>query len=177
MTESRRFTVAAAFDQRAEADVAIDKLRHAGFTQEQIGFVTPEGTVDQAQTPIDKREDKAAGGTVAGAVTGGTIGTLVGAACTALIPGIGLVLTGGLLAGIAMGAATGAAVGGFLGPFIAMGVSEDEARAYESYLTTGRTIVVVAAGDRSAEATTILHNHGGSVVHAVQSREPIAARS
>jgi hypothetical protein len=153
--------VTAVFDDRGKAESAIDNLWHAGFRHDQIGILTPGGSVAEATTATEKTEENAAEGAVTGAAAGGAIGAVAGALATALIPGVGPVLAGGILTGLVLGGAAGAAAGSYLGPFVALGFSEDEAQQYQSELKAGRTIVTVRAEDRAADAVTILRSHGG----------------
>ncbi len=153
--------LAVVFDVPGQAETAIDELRHAGFRQDQIGILTPSGQVEEADTPIERTEEEAAHGAATGAIAGGAAGAAVGALAAALIPGIGPVLVGGMVTGLLLGGAAGAAAGSYAGPFIALGFSKDEAHHYGKELKEGRTIVVVRAGDRMAEALSILHSHGG----------------
>ena len=64
------------------------------------------------------------------------------------------------------GAIAGTAVGGIFGAMQGLGISEDEARYYEKEFHSGRAIVAVKAGNRSAEAADLLVRHGGRGVHA-----------
>src|SRR5216684_4364368 len=79
MMTNERSTVVGVFEIRAEADAAIHELQRAGFRDDQIGFVAPEGDAGVA-TASD--EDKAGAGTgaAAGVVSGGIIGGIIGAA-------------------------------------------------------------------------------------------------
>jgi hypothetical protein len=156
-----RSLVTAVFDTRGKAESAIDNLWHAGFRHDQIGILTPGGHVAEATTSTEKTEEKAATGAVTGAAAGGAIGAVAGALAAAFIPGVGPVLAGGIVTGLVLGGAAGAAAGSYLGPFLALGLSEDEARRYHSELKAGRTIVMVRAQDRAADAVTILRSHGG----------------
>jgi hypothetical protein len=158
---AQRTTVAAVFDTRGQAESAIDELWHMGFAHDQVGIVTPGGREVEATTRMEPAEERAAGGAVTGAVAGGTVGAVAGALAAGLIPGVGPVLAGGMLTAIILGGAAGAAVGTYLGPFVALGFSEEEARHYERELKSGRTVVTVKGGDRTAEAIAILHSHGG----------------
>lgn len=160
MTASDRGTILASFDDSGKAEVALDRLWHAGFRREQIGVVLPGRGVAEAQTGAGVVEAAAAQGAVAGAATGGTIGGITGALLTAFVPGLGPVLAGGILAGIVGGAAAGAAGGVYLGPFIAMGLSEDEARSYEGKIQAGQTIIAVRGDTRLLEAADILERYG-----------------
>ena len=91
---------------------------------------------------------------------------------TMLVPGIGLVIGGGLLAGILGGAALGAAGGTFLGPFVAMKMDESEARDYARAVEEGRTVVLVYTTDRADEAKSILERAGSKQVRSVAASPP-----
>ena len=153
--------VTAVFDNRGQAESAIDNLWHAGFRHDQVGILMPGGQVAEATTATEETEENAAGGAVTGAATGGAIGAVAGALATAFIPGVGPVLAGGILTGLVLGGAAGAAAGSYLGPFVAMGFSKDDAQRYHGELKAGRTIVTVQAEDRAADAVAILRSHGG----------------
>jgi len=97
---------------------------------------------------------------VAGALAGGTVGAVTGALVSLLIPGLGPVITGGLLTVLLASTAAGAAGGSLIGPFIALGLSEDEARYYENQFSAGRTILVIRPRGRDEEARRVLRRHG-----------------
>jgi hypothetical protein len=156
MNETNPPTAVGVFDDRRHAKIALDRLCQAGFSIEQIGFVTPdEGPV--VEKPDLERGTKASEGAARGAVAGGALGGLVGAAlATALIPGVGPVLAGGLLAGLLGGAVTGLAGGGVVGALVGLHIPEEHARHYEREFHSGRTLVTVRAGGRYDEAVAIL---------------------
>jgi hypothetical protein len=153
-------TVITAFDDRDEAQVAVDELHQAGFKHDQIGFAirgedaVQGGMITDAEGTRDG--EGAAKGATAGAVIGGVLGALAFA-----IPGVGPVMVGGMLAGLAGGAAAGAATGGIYGAMSGLGASEEEAVFYQREFESGKAIVTVCAGERRAEAEDILHKHGG----------------
>lgn len=161
MDTNNHSTVVATFDDYAHAKVVIDKLWHAGFAHDHVGIVGPGHEVKEARTPEGEAEHTAAKGAATGAVAGGTVGAVAGALMTGLIPGAGPFIAGGLLGGLLTGAAFGAAGGTFLGPFVALGLTEEDARLYESRFKAGKTIVAVRAGDRVGDAIAILQNNGG----------------
>jgi hypothetical protein len=171
MEAATRSLVVGVFDERWQAEKAIDKLWHAGFQKEQVGVLTPGGKVEEATTPTGKMEDQATKGAVGGAATGAGVGAVAGAAASLLIPGVGPVIAGGLLFGTALGAAGGAALGTFLGPFLAMEAAQDEASTYENDLRAGRSVVLVKAGDMRDQAVTILRGNGARV-HATAAARP-----
>src|SRR5207253_531601 len=118
-SETRPTTAVGVFEDRRHARIALDRLDEAGFSADQVGFVTPEeGPV--VERPELDTHSKAGEGAAAGAVAGGALGGLVGAALgTVLLPGVGTVLVGGLLAGLVGGAVTGVA-GGLVGALIGL---------------------------------------------------------
>jgi hypothetical protein len=147
MDNKQTTAVIATFADRRRADRFVEQLRQAGFRDDEIGVTAPAGYA---------ADTKAEEGAVAGAVTGGTLGALAGAVATGLIPGIGRVVVAGLLAGVLGGATAGAAAGGLLGALVGLGIPEAEARRYEQEFLAGRTLVVVQAVGRGAEALAIL---------------------
>jgi len=140
------------FADRREVDCYVEELRQAGFREEEIGVISPEGA--GAETRVEE-------GAAVGAVAGGTVGAVAGALATGIIPGVGPIIATGLLAGLLGGAAAGAAAGSVLGALIGLGIPETEARRYEEEFLAGRTLVVVQAIGRGAEALAILHRCAG----------------
>jgi hypothetical protein len=168
MATTRGDLVAGVFGRQAQAEQAIQDLWKAGFAQDRIDMATRSEGVTTGTSQFTPQKD-AAEGAVTGAVTGAGVGAAAGAVAMLLIPGIGLVLGGGLLAGILGGAALGAAGGTFLGPFVALKMDEDEARYYSKAVDEGRTVVLVQTHDRQAEARAILDRHGA---HSRQTERP-----
>jgi hypothetical protein len=166
MTTTDRQTVVGVFTDRRHAEVAMDALRHALFSESDIGFLSPTGAGTAGDTPTARIEHRAEDGAVTGAVAGGALGAVAGAVAVGLIPGIGQVIAGGVLLGVLGGAAAGAAAGTYLGPFIGMkSVNDDLAHRVEHELRGGRTLVSVHAGDRAEKAMDILRDHGAVAVH------------
>ena len=171
-----RATVAAAFQDRLDAERAINALKDAGFAPDRIGVALRDRDAEGAlveETGVSG--SNVAGGATAGAVGGGLLGGLMGwlVGIGALaIPGIGPVIAGGALAtafGIAggtavAGAGIGAATGGVLGALVGLGIPEEEARHFETGFRSGQTLVTVEAGtDRATEAADILRAYGGDI--------------
>jgi hypothetical protein len=156
----KRSTVVGAFQDRAQAEKAIDELHHAGFSPQDVGFLTRSGEVHEARTATTVEEERATDGALTGAVVGGTAGAIAGALALSLVPGLGLVVTGGMLTVMLAALSAGAAGGALVGTFVGMGLSEEEARHYENEFKAGRAIIVVRAGDRGEEARAILRRNG-----------------
>ena len=176
MATTERQTVVGVFNDRREAERAVQELHQAGFRDDQIGYAAHGGEGMEGGTDWQTAGPGEAGeGAAKGAVSGGLIGGILGALATGLIPGIGPVIAGGLLAGILGGAAVGAAGGGLLGALVgSMGVPEEEARYYDDEFKAGRTIVTVKSNGRYDEARAILQRFGA---YDVESRGAGMART
>lgn len=158
-----RTTVIAVFDDRSEAQRAIDQLKRAGFTEKEIG-VTARDVDDVARRGDkgDKGETHAKEGAIAGVATGAGVGALWGLGILAgVLPAIGPAIAGGTLAAILSSAAAGAATAGIAGTLIGLGIPEEEANYYDREFRAGRTVVTVQALGRQAEAQAILRQAGG----------------
>jgi hypothetical protein len=152
--------VVGVFEDRLEAEKAVDELEQAEFRDEDIGFVIRGSDVMRGGMITDAQGTKDRKGALTGMAVGGTVGAMLGAAAAIMVPGVGPVLAGGILASAFGGAIAGVATGGILGAMIGLGVSEEEAQFYEREFHEGRAIVAVRAGGRAAEAGEILRRHG-----------------
>jgi hypothetical protein len=155
-----RRTVIGVFEDRTNAQAAMNELRRAGFREDQLGVAARDIDVATARTVTDT-DTGAAEGAAAGAVAGAALGGLWGLGVLAgVLPAIGPVIAGGTLAALAASAATGAAVAGVAGALIGLGVPEEEVPYYEEEFKSGRTVVTVQADGRFDEAWSILTRHG-----------------
>jgi len=162
----------AAFEDRNEAELAVDELEQSGFKHDQIGFALRGSEAVRGGMITDAQGTKDGKGALTGMVTGGMAGGVLAAAASLLLPGIGPVVAGGILAAFFGGAVAGTAVGGILGAMAGLGISEDEARFYDREFHAGRAIVAVQAGSRMQEAAGILRRHGGYDLH-TEPRTPV----
>lgn len=147
-------TVIGIFQDRFDAQSAIDELNDMGFNPKDVSVVIKEG-VTVAGTS-GKKGGSVAEGAVSGAATGGVLGGLAGLLIgigALAIPGVGAFLVGGPIA-IALGltgaaattisgATTGALAGGLVGGLIGLGVPEDVARVYEQRVREGAVLLAV----------------------------------
>ena len=164
MSVPSRSTVVGVFSTAAQADIAVDALLSAGFTNSHIGVVSTENDHYREKMKTSKvDDDDASTGAVTGAVAGAGIGGLIGLGVLAgIIPVIGPAIAAGTLGTILSNVALGAGVVGVSGALMASGVSEDEATYYESQVKDGRVVVTVDAGGRASEAEMILEQCGRS---------------
>ena len=162
-TTRRPETVVGLFKDTAQAERAIRDLKAAGFSDSRIGVIMQDRAEERrlATDTGTKAGEGAAAGAVGGGVFGGLVGLLAGVGAL-VIPGIGPIIAGGALASTLAGAGIGAAAGGLIGALIGMGISEEDARYYETGLREGGILVTVDAGAAAADARRILLDAGAN---------------
>jgi hypothetical protein len=166
-TTGTRRTIVGVFDSGSNAEMALNDLRDAGFSPDQVSIVARD-TREAGEIAERTGAEGAAGagtGAVLGGITGGIVGWLIGIGALAL-PGIGPVVAAGALATTLGGAAVGAAAGGLVGALVDLGIPEEEARGYEESVRQGRMLVTVTAAtdDQAREARRIFDRHSGTDV-------------
>jgi hypothetical protein len=174
-------TVVGLFHNQADAERAIQRLKQAGFSDDQIGVAIrdPERQQDLIEGTGTQATEGAATGAIGGGVLGGVIGLLAGVGALA-IPGIGPIIAGGTLASTLAGAGIGAAAGGLLGALVGMGVPEEDAEHFDRGFRAGGTLVTVNPGARAEEARTCLYESGadmGSMGRGLSTSAASASRS
>jgi hypothetical protein len=129
---------------RAQAESIVDRLRNAGFSNNDISVLLPdkEGSRDFAHEKNTKAPEGTATGAGTGGLVGGTIGLLAGIGLLA-VPGVGPLLAAGPILATLSGAAVGAAVGGVAGGLIGLGIPEYEAKRYEGKIKAGNILISV----------------------------------
>jgi hypothetical protein len=148
-------TVVGLFRDRSDAEQAISDLKDAGFTREQLGIAIKDRK-EQRELAESTDASAAGKGAAAGAVTGGLVGGIIGLLGSLLIPGLGPIVVGGVLESVLVGAGAGVATGGLIGALVGLGVSEEDARHFDTGFREGGTLVTVDAGNRVDEAERIL---------------------
>lgn len=156
-------TLIGIFQDRFDAESAIDELQEMGFNPRDVSVVVKEGVTVAQDT--GSKGGRAAEGAVSGAATGGVLGGLAGLLIgigALAIPGVGAFLVGGPIAaalgltGAAAttisGATTGALAGGFVGGLIGLGVPEDVARVYEQRVKEGAVLLAVPTNTPTGES-------------------------
>ncbi len=159
---AQKSTIVGVFDDRLQADRAVDDLRRAGFRDDQIGVAMRHDSGGGTSDAGDAADDTEAGsGAVTGVLTGLGLGALAGlGVLSGVIPVIGPAIAGGTLGIVLSNAAVGAGVGGLVGALVGAGVPEDEAHYYQGEFEAGRTIVTVHAGNRADDAMAIFRRYG-----------------
>jgi hypothetical protein len=161
--------ISGSFDNRMNAENAIDQLVDGGFMRSDISLILSDQARDKMFVEHESTGDKAAKGGLTGAVAGGAITALIAgltAVGSIVIPGAGLLAAGPIVA-ILSGVGAGAAVGGLSGALLAAGFAEDEADLYEEEVKKGRVVVAVHANEsQAAVARSILRDSGASMTKA-----------
>jgi hypothetical protein len=153
-------TITGIFRTRGRAEQALQRLRAAGLTQEQLSLFLPAASLTTLLDVIPTTDTEQPGmGKALGAVVGGASGLsggVFGAAVASLfLPGVGsLVVLGAAALGGVLGAAAGAGIGNTIEESLAIGLPRDELFLYEDALRQGRSVVVVLAHDEE-QATTV----------------------
>jgi hypothetical protein len=179
---AQQSTIVGVFDDRLQADRAVDELRRAGFRDDQIGVAmrhdVGEIAVADAPDAADAAGTSAGTGAITGVLTGLGLGALAGlGVLSGVIPVIGPAIAGGTLGVILSNAAVGAGVGGLVGALVGAGVPEDEAQYYQDEFEAGRTIVTVRADGRADEAMAIFRRYGAYDMHTSRDDSATAASS
>jgi hypothetical protein len=133
---------------RDQAELIIDRLRSAGFSNNDISVLFPDKstTKDFAHEQHTKAPEGATTGGVAGMGVGAILGWLAGLG-TLAIPGVGPFVAAGPIMSALSGAAIGGATGGLVGALVGMGIPEYEAKRYEGKIKDGNILISVHTGD------------------------------
>lgn len=174
-------TVIGVFDDEPYAEEAIAELQKRGFSPEDLSVIMKDRTIDAG---TEMRKDVGGGvakgttsGIATGAVVGGIAGLLVGIGAFA-IPGVGAFLVGGPLAAAlgltgaaastVTGAATGAVAGGLIGALMGLGLTKEEAAAYEERIKAGALLMAVPAlAEQEEEVVRILERFNATDITSV----------
>lgn len=152
---------------RASVDNAVDALKAAGFSNNDVSVLFPEnqGTRDFAHEKSTKAPEGATTGAGTGAVLGGGLGWLVGIGALA-IPGLGPFIAAGPIMAALAGIGVGGAVGGLTGALIGMGIPEYEAKRYEGRVKDGGILLSVHSdnSEETKRAKEILERTGAQDV-------------
>jgi hypothetical protein len=131
-------SVIAVYANYQAAFEGVQKLREAGFSEEEYSLVGANPAAHPELAEAAQHGDQTESNALVGAGAGGAVGIVAGA--TALtVTGIGPVIAAGALAA----GLTGAIVGGLLGAFQGWGIPEDHVNNYEEMVKSGKALVVV----------------------------------
>jgi len=164
-------TVAGVFTEHHDAEQALNALKDAGFSPDQVSVVAKDTRETEAmveRSDMGGAETAGAGtGALLGGVLGGAAGWLIGIGALA-IPGIGPIVAAGALATTLGGAAVGAVAGGLIGALVGAGIPEEDARTYETHVKEGRILITAQAttSTQAQAARDAFDRFGGTDVRA-----------
>jgi hypothetical protein len=176
METTRECNGVAVFDSQEEAEAAIRELHRAGADVRKLSIIGRELHTDEHAIGFYGSGDRAKYWGKRGAFWGAIVGILFSPAFF-WIPGIGFILTGGLMSSLLLGtlegAAVGAAAGGGASALVAalsgMGIPKDGVLRYEKSIRADKLVLIVHATRADVErARSILEtsHKGEMVVHA-----------
>ncbi len=153
-----RQSVVGVYESLSDARAALEVLDQAGFSQDEVSFVTSnvEKQTDDAEVLEygDMSADRAAKGAGVGALVGGLLGSPL-----LMVPGIGPLLMAGPIA-------AGGVVGGLMGAMAGWGVTPDNIEEYQQLVRKGEVIIVVQGPpDRVVHAHELLNDTSAKQVH------------
>ncbi|TYP53265.1 general stress protein [Thermosediminibacter litoriperuensis] len=150
-------TVIGVFENREQAEKAVNEMRDSGFDTNEISIVAKGGQRGERNGDNGAMGmDTVADGTTTGGVLGGLAGLAVGAGALA-IPGLGPIIAAGPIAGLLSGAATGGIAGGL----IDWGIPEERGRYYEEEVKRGKILAAVRTHDQKVErAADVMRRNG-----------------
>lgn len=144
------------FQSEHEAIRAIEDLKQQGYRSDEISVVAKDKNDMAAvsESTGTKAPEGIATGAATGGMLGGLTGLLVGIGALA-IPGVGPIIAAGPIAAALTGAAVGAGAGGLVGGLIGLGIPEEEANRYNTYVRDGNILVLV---DSNASRNDSVHD-------------------
>ena len=157
-----RTTAIAIFDDRVQAQRAIEQLKRAGFTEKEIGVTARDmESRDSASLTAAKRRtpkrarSRASRRVPASARSGASV------SWPACCPGSVPPLPAALLQRFCRALRPAPRRPGVAGTLIGLGIPEEEANYYDQEFQAGRVVVTVDAGARFQEAQSILVQNSG----------------
>ena len=133
---------AAVFSSVSRARDAVESLREAGYSNDEITVVCSDATKEKYFRELEHQKQAGANTPLAA-----TVGSIVGATLFGLTTaGVGIA-TGGvpLLVAGGWGIWTGGVVGGFVGAMMTRGVEKEVANYYDQAVVEGKVLVAVEA--------------------------------
>jgi hypothetical protein len=165
----------AVFERHEDADAAIRDLQRVGFDMKKLSIVGRDYHTEEHAVGFYNAGDRVRHWGKLGAYWGGIFGLLFAPAFF-WIPGIGPILTGGIIGSILMGSVEGAAVGAAVGggasvlaaALASMGIPKDSVIRYETALKANKFLLLATGSASEVEqARGVLVTRGGEVqVHA-----------
>ena len=158
-------TVAGLFETKDQAVKAVEALKSAGFSAEDVSLLMRDGGKSAESADAGETPDSETNATAVAAVSGGLLGSLAGLAVATgalIIPGFGPIVAAGPIAAVLTGGTIGALTGEIAVILADSGISDKKrAKHYQAGLARGGILLSVLVPDgRDAEARALLERHG-----------------
>jgi hypothetical protein len=148
----------AVFDRHEDAEKAIVALQHSGFDMKRLSIIGSDFHTEEHAVGFYNASDRVRYWGRQGAFWGSVFGILFAPAFF-WIPGIGPILTGGIIGSILMGTVEGAAVGAAVGgggsalaaALTGIGIPKDSIIAYEADLKAHKFLLIANGSPADAE--------------------------
>jgi hypothetical protein len=165
----------AVFTRHQDAEAAIRELERSGFEMRRLSIIGRDYHTEEHAVGFYNAGDRVRYWGKLGAFWGTVFG-IVFAPAFFWIPGVGPILTGGLIGSVLMGTVEGAAVGAALGggtsavaaALMGLGIPKDSVIHYETELKANKFLLIASGtGAELERARAVLAESGGTTeVHA-----------
>lgn len=149
------------YETHEQAVEAVSELKEANYPINKLSIISKAETeVIDSQMHIMPKDPIKVGGLTTGTALGATLGILTGVGIFA-IPGLGFLYGAGALVGAIAGFDFGLIGGGIASVLMTIGVSDEEAKKYHTYLEEGKYLLIAQGSEEEVyKAKDILHEHG-----------------
>ena len=161
LTQQRQ--VIGTFSSREEAGEALDCLVFSGFPLAQV-FLLGQGS-GKGQNSLNLPSDSfgAIAGTATGLKKGMFLGNLVGGATGLILgmgilalPGVGQILMSGAIGFTLLSGGICTAAGGLVGALIGLGLTSEQAKAYQQQISRGSVLLIVEGSGQEVDRAKYL---------------------
>jgi hypothetical protein len=161
LTQQRQ--VLGAFSSREDAGEALDCLVFSGFPLAQV-FLLGQGSGKwQNSLNLPSESFGAIAGTATGLKKGMFLGNLVGGATGLILgmgllalPGVGQVLLSGAIGFTLLSGGICTAAGGLMGALIGLGLTSEQAKAYQQQISQGSVLLIVEGSGHEVDRAKYL---------------------
>jgi hypothetical protein len=161
-------TLIGLFDNGAQAQAAVDRLRTGGIDPAMIS-VMARGTQEEIEDAVKRADlpDSMATGVMGGGVLGGITGFAIAVLGLATWPILGPLVLAGPLAATLIGAGVGATAGGVIGALVDMGIPHDEATLYHTGVERGAVLLIIhdVPPEKEADVRALMEQAGMRDIH------------
>lgn len=161
LTQQRQ--VLGTFSSREDAGQALDCLVFSGFPLAQVFLLGQSCQEQQNSLNLPSESFGSIAGTATGLKKGMFLGNLVGGATGLLLgvgllalPGVGQVLLSGAIGFTLLSSGICTAAGGLAGALIGLGLTSEQAKAYQQQISQGRVLLIVEGSGQEVDRAKYL---------------------